>query len=314
MQNLPKGFHSTYTDCGEVRLHVVHNARATNTDGSLDDLRQPIVFLHGFPEFWAGWKPVLLELSSKYLLIAPDQRGFNLSDAPQRVSDYVPKKLVSDLLAMTSNLLGNRRFVLAGHDWGAAVAYAAAIGVPERLDALVIVNGVHPIPFQRALLEVPTQTAASQYIHYLRREDSAAAMSQDDYRRTFGMFEKFSPAPWLTSEWRHEYQKAWSQPGRLNAMLNWYRSSPVVVPVPGEPVPEAPLLAADPQRFSVKAPHLLIWGMKDIALQPASRAGLEQFAPGYRLVEIADGDHWVIHSHGKQIADEIDQFVSALAV
>ncbi len=313
MTGLPTGFRSIFSDCGEVRLHVVHNARATNSDGSLDDPRQPIVFLHGFPEYWAGWEPVLRELADKYLLIAPDQRGYNLSDAPQREADHAPRKLVSDLLAMTSNLIGNRKFVLAGHDWGAAVAYAAAIGVPERLCGLVIVNGVHPIPFQKALIEVPSQAAASQYFHYLRNADAEKQMSANSFRRTFGMFEKFSPAPWLTDEIREGYRKAWSQPGRLNAMLNWYRASPVVVPVPGEPIPDAPLLAADPQRFHVKAPHLLVWGMKDIALQPASRAGLEQFAPGYRLVEIADGDHWVIHTHGKQIAMEIDQFIDGLA-
>ena len=313
MQQLPRNFHSAFTDCGEVRLHFVHNAASVNADGTLDDLRTPIVFLHGFPEYWAGWKPVFPDLQDKYLLIAPDQRGYNLSDAPQRTESYTARKLVSDLLALTSNLLGNRKFVLAGHDWGAAVAYSAAISVPERLIALIIVNGVHPGPFQRALINDPAQIRASQYFHFLRAADSADRMSEDAFRRAFGMFEKFSPAPWLDEDEREGYRRAWSQPGRLNAMLNWYRASPIVVPLPGEPAPSAPLKDADPRKFAVAAPHLLVWGMKDPALLPSSRAGLEQFAARLSTVEIADGDHWVIHTHGARIAREIDTFLDSLA-
>jgi pimeloyl-ACP methyl ester carboxylesterase len=313
LQQLPRGFHSAYTDCGEVRLHFVHNAARVRDDGTLDDPRTPIVMLHGFPEYWAGWKPVFAGLQDRYLIIAPDQRGYNLSDAPLRTESYASKKLVSDLLALTSNLLGNRKFVLAGHDWGAAVAYSAAISVPERLTALVIVNGVHPIPFQKALIADEGQARASQYFHFLRAPDAAEKMSEDGFRRAFAMLEKFSAAPWLDDAEREAYRRAWSQPGRMNAMLNWYRSSPIVVPVPGEPVPAAPLADADPRKFMVSAPHLLIWGSRDPALLPASRAGLDRFAPLLQVVEIPDGDHWVIHTHGDRIAREMDAFVSALA-
>jgi pimeloyl-ACP methyl ester carboxylesterase len=312
LQNLPHGFQSSWSDCGEVRLHVVHNAAHTHPDGTLDDPRTPIVFLHGFPEYWAAWKPVMRTLATDFLLIAPDQRGYNLSDAPLRVSDYAAKKLVSDLLALSSNLLGNRRFVLAGHDWGASVAYAAAISVPERLLGLIIVNGVHPVLFQKALVENRAQAQASQYFHYLRADDAAERMSQDDFRRTFGMLEKFSATPWLDDEEREGYRKAWSQPGRLNAMLNWYRASPIVVPLDGEPLPPTPLKDGGPDRFGVAAPHLLVWGMQDVALLPVCRAGLERFAPQLSVVEIPDAGHWVIHTHGERVAQEIRTFVSGL--
>ena len=120
--------------------------------------------------------------------------------------------------------------------------------------------------FQKALVEDPAQAQASQYIHYLRADDAAERMSQDGFRRTFGMLEKFSATAWLDDEEREGYRKAWSQPGRLNAMLNWYRASPIVVPVDGEPMPPTPLKDAGPDRFSVAAPHLLVWGMQDTAL------------------------------------------------
>ncbi len=312
LQNLPQGFHSTFSDCGEVRLHVVHNARATRPDGMLDDSRTPIIFLHGFPEYWAGWKPVMRELARDYLLIAPDQRGYNLSDAPQRISDYAAKKLVSDLLALSSNLIGNRRFVLAGHDWGASVAYAAAIAVPERLKALVIVNGVHPVLFQKALVEDSDQMAASQYFHYLRANEATEKMAQDDFRRTFGMLERFSSVNWLDEDERRGYRRAWAQPGRLNAMLNWYRASPIVVPVEGQPVPPTPLKDGGPDRFGISAPHLVVWGMQDSALLPVCRKGLPRFAPRLSVVEIPDAGHWIIHTHGQKVAAEIRAFVEGL--
>ena len=314
MTDLPDGFQSAFIDCGAVTLHVVHNGRSIAQDGTIADARPAIVFLHGFPEYWAAWKPVLARLADDFLMIAPDQRGYNLSDAPQDVSAYATGKLVGDILAVADALLGpDRPFTLAGHDWGASVAYALAIGHSNRLNGLVIVNGVHPVTFQRALIRDAEQCAASQYFHILTAPNAAERMAENDYARTFSMFEKFSSSPWLDEAERAGYLAAWSQPGRLNAMLNWYRGSPIVVPEPGATGVKAPLAHGTPDHFSVRVPHLLLWGMADQALRPVARQGLEAFAPDLRLVEIADGDHWVIHTHGELVAGHIADFVGALA-
>lgn len=312
MHTLPDGFHSTLYDCGEVRLHAVHNSAVVDDNGVLQDERPAILFLHGFPEYWAAWKPVFPFLQDDYLLIAPDQRGYNLSDAPQEAEAYAASKLVADILALADRALGNRKFILCGHDWGASVAYALAIRNPQRLNGLVIANGVHPVLFQRALLHDEEQKQASQYFHTLTAEGAAQRMAEHEFSRTLSMFEKFSHTPWLDEEERDGYRKAWSDEARLNAMLNWYRSSPVVVPKPGEPVPAAPLAQGTPGHFGVTVPHLLIWGMQDQALLPVSRAGLEAFAPDLKLVEIAEGDHWLIHTHPEQIAGEIGSFAQQL--
>ncbi|MEZ5872365.1 MAG: alpha/beta hydrolase [Nitratireductor sp.] len=310
MTGLPAGFRSGFADCGEVRLHFVTNGEHDlGRTPAISDPRPVIVFLHGFPEYWAAWEPVMTRLAQDYLVIAPDQRGFNLSDAPERAENYATKKLVSDLLALTSTLIGNRKFVLAGHDWGASVAYAIAIGAPERISALIIVNGVHPVLFQRALVEDAAQREASQYFHILTAEGAAGRMSENGFARTFSMFEKFSSTPWLGPEERQGYLDAWSQPGRLQAMLHWYRSSPIVVPKPGEAGIEAPLASGTPARYGISMPHLVVWGMKDPALLPVSRLGLEAFAPKLQLVEIPDADHWIIHTHGEIVAGEIMKFL-----
>lgn len=312
MAELPEGFSSTFVDCGEVRLHVVHNAAGVDDGRTLRDDRSAIVFLHGFPEYWAGWQPVFRYLSKDYLLIAPDQRGYNLSDAPQPTESYAASKLVGDILAMADHLLRDRKFILCGHDWGASVAYALAIRHSERLKGLVIANGVHPVLFQRALLNDERQKQASQYFHILTAEGAAERMTEHDFARTLTMFEKFSHTPWLDDATRSAYRKAWSGEGRLNAMLNWYRASPVIVPKPGEPNPDAPLALGTPEQFSVRVPHLLVWGMKDQALLPVLRRGLEEFAPDLRVVEIYEGDHWVIHTHPEQIATQIGAFAQSL--
>jgi len=311
MQPLPPGFRSIYVDCDEVRLHAVTNDER-GPDGQLADPRPAIILLHGFPEFWAGWRPVMEHLGRDFLLIAPDQRGYNLSDAPEGLEAYRPKLLVADILALADRLLGNRTFLLCGHDWGASIAYALAIGAPRRLNGLVIVNGVHPVCFQRALLGDPAQMAASQYFHVLRAPEAASRLAEDGYRRLIGMFEKFSATPWLTDVERADYVEAWSRPGRLEAMLNWYRASPIIVPKPGEPVPDAPLASAPAEKFTVTVPHLLVWGERDEALRPSSHSGLGEFAPKLRRAAIAEGDHWVIHTHGGRVASEIAAFAREL--
>lgn len=307
MQPLPNGFSAARVDCGAVTLNVVTNAPDFE-GGRIADERPAMVFLHGFPEYWAGWKPALADLARDHLLIVPDQRGYNLSDAPPEIEAYAARHLVSDILGLTERLLGRRRFLLAGHDWGASVAYALAIGAPERLGGLAIVNGVHPVAFQRALVDDPEQRAASQYIHYLRAPDAARKLAENGHGRMLSMFEKFSATPWLTQAEKADYVEAWSRPGRLDAMLNWYRASPLVVPKPGEANVDAPLASAPAEKFLVKVPHLLLWGARDQALRPSSTACLGEFAPDLKRIEIADGDHWVIHSHGGRIAREIGHF------
>jgi pimeloyl-ACP methyl ester carboxylesterase len=308
---LPDGFHSRFVASGDIRLHVVDNA--ADPERPKADPRRPIVFLHGFPEFWIAWEPVFRHLASRYRVIAPDQRGYNLSDAPAGAARYRTGALAGDLFALADASIGGRKFLLAGHDWGASVAYAAAIAEPGRLAGLFVANGVHPVPFQRALLADPRQRLASQYIRYLRTEAATEGMSQDGCRRMFGMFEKLAPAPWLGADLREAYRRAWTRPGRVEAMLNWYRASPLVVPAPEENVSTAPLLHMAAEQVAVRVPHALAWGAQDVALLASAREGLADFCDDLSVTEIADAGHWLLHTHGRRIAAEIDAFAGRIA-
>ena len=202
----------------------------------------------------------------------------------------------------------DRPVLLAGHDWGASVAYALAFRHPDRVAKLVIANGVHPMTFQRALLAGGAQTKASQYMHVLRDPASDERMVEDGHRRTFNMLEKFSAAPWLTPERRAAYAKAWE--GALPTMLNWYRATPLVIPRPDDEPKPFPFTEEMLARYRVRMPHLLLWGMQDTALLPEAREGLEEFCDDLTLREIDGASHWLLHERPDEVAEAMRGFLA----
>lgn len=295
------GFDFGFLDTGEGRLHYACAG---------DPSRPLILCLHGFPEYWAAWSGVMTELADAFFLVAPDQRGFNLSFKPVGEEAYRTRKMVDDLAALADHLSPGRPFILAGHDWGASVAYAYAFGHADRLTHLVIANGAHPVCFQRAILADEGQRSASQYFHTLRAPGAAARMAENDFARTMKMLAGFSRTDWLTPEIAAGYRAAWAEPGAMEAMLHWYRSSPIVVPRPGEDAADAPLLAVTPARVMVAVPHLVLWGEADEALRPACLEGLDDFAPDLTIQRVPGAGHWILHEKPADVASAMRAFLA----
>src|SRR5262245_63559858 len=149
-----------------------------------------VVFLHGFPEYSGAWDGVLPAFGHVHA-VAPDQRGYARSSKPEGVDAYRVKNLVRDVLALGDQLSPGRPFALVGHDWGASVAYAAAIAAPNRISRLAVINGVHPGPFQRALIEDEAQREASAYIYYLRDPRAEERLSAKNFEKFLGMITRF---------------------------------------------------------------------------------------------------------------------------
>jgi epoxide hydrolase 4 len=276
------------------------------------DVGAPLVlFLHGFPEYSGAWDDVLPMFAAQFHAVAPDQRGYGRSSKPEGIEAYRVKNLVRDVLALGDRLSPTRPFSLVGHDWGASVAYAAAIAAPNRISRLAVINGVHPGPFQRALIEDEAQREASSYMHYLRAPEAEARLSANGFEKLLGMLSRFGPQPWLTPEKRAGYVEAWSEPDALTGMLNWYRASPLVVPQPGETVDPAGIMKLDPALLRIRMPHLVIWGMDDRALLPVSRATLADYCDDLRVREIAGADHWVVHQRTAEVAGHLQDFLAA---
>lgn len=261
----------------------------------------PLLMLHGFPEYGGAWGDLAPHLAERFHCLAPDQRGYGQSWTPDGVGNYALSHLVSDMAALAEQF--DIPLCVLGHDWGASVAYGLAMFRPDLVSRLIIANGVHPVPFQRAMGAGGAQSKASQYINALRAPDAATRFSADQFALLEQFFRHGMGVDWLTEARMQDYRSEWARPGRLQAMLNWYRASPLVVAKPDEPSTDLPELPLD--RLMVRCPHLLLWGPEDKALLPESTTGLEDFAPDLTRVEIPGTDHWLHHQKPQEVARAI---------
>ena len=254
-----------------------------------DPAHPPVILLHGFPESHRTWRGIIPDLARDHYVIAPDQRGFARSSKPEGVGHYTADKILADLIALADHLSIDR-FTLIGHDWGGAIAWMAALGRPDRVERLVIVNAPHPFLFQRALIEEPEQRKASQYITRFRDTTIDRGLTGAGLERFLGStFAKHITGA-IAGEDKAAYLDEWSQPGAMTAMLNWYRASGVIVPAMGEDAPRPAFL--DKPFPPVTQDTLVIWGMRDTALLPVLVDDLGPFVPKL-TVEKIDAGHFV---------------------
>ncbi|WP_432708193.1 alpha/beta fold hydrolase [Pedobacter sp.] len=268
---LETGWKSTKLVVNGLSLHVVE---AGPSNGPL------LILLHGFPEFWWAWRHQIAPLAkSGYHVLAPDLRGYNLSDAPQEVSSYVLDKLVADVISLADHYRAER-FYLAGHDWGGIVAWGVAASHSNRLERLVIMDAPHPDLFTEDILKHPTQALRSTYValfqlpwlpeQVLGTLNFAALRSMVE---ASGRDNAFKPGE------LQRYAKAWAQPGSLTAMLNYYRGL---------------RLRKKPDRPAhILCPTLLLWGEKDSFLEHhVARTSLKHCSNG-RLYIVKGATHWL---------------------
>ncbi len=161
--NLEQVIKHDYAQIGGVRLHYAHAGYGEKL----------VVLLHGFPECWYSWQHQLLALSDKYTVVAPDMRGYNLSDKPPRVEDYKIEKLVDDVTGLIRHL-GRERAAIVGHDWGAGVTWATAMKHPEYFWKLAALQ-VPPWPVWKKNLTL--ETAFGELVHVLLSNPLSARMA-----------------------------------------------------------------------------------------------------------------------------------------
>jgi pimeloyl-ACP methyl ester carboxylesterase len=287
-----------YAQLNGIRLHYVSAG-----SGKL------ILFVHGFPEFWYAWKKQLLEFGKDHLAVAPDMRGYNLSEKPTGVDRYRLKFLVEDLRALAEHL-GQKSFVLVGHDWGGVVAWAFALHYPDYLQKLVVINAPHPAIFERELRENPAQQRASEYMLMFQTSRAEQILSANDYAFLVdGVLREGLNAGHFTDEDRRAYLDAWSKPGALTGGLNYYRAAHVGPPGP-EGTPAKGSFVGELPTLTVKVPTFVIWGEKDPYLLTGNLAGLDEFVRNLAIQRIPDGTHWVIHEKPALVNDSIRAFLA----
>jgi pimeloyl-ACP methyl ester carboxylesterase len=268
----------------------------------------PVILVHGFPESHRTWREIAERLNDELRLVMPDLRGFADTDRPQDVADYTTDILIADIFAL-ADAMGIERFALVGHDWGGAIAWAAALRGDPRIERLAIVNSPHPLIFQKSLIEDGEQRAASQYMRAFRNPGMEAGIEAMGYDAFFEKsFSKHADLSLISPQERRIYIDQWSRPGALTAMLNWYRSSQVVVPPIGDN-------AAMPDWVERGIPKLripvrVIWGLEDKALLPIQLEGMGEVGDDVDLFPLKGVGHFAPWEAPDQVAAALRPFLA----
>jgi pimeloyl-ACP methyl ester carboxylesterase len=276
-----------YAEVGDVRLHYVEAG-----DGPL------IVLLHGFPEFWYGWRRQIEPLAAAgFRVVAPDMRGYNLSSRPEGVHAYDIELLAADIRGFIEQM-GDPAALLVGHDWGGSVAWATAMNHPEVVDRLAILNAAHPRKLSQGLHH-PGQLRKSWYFFFFALPDLPESVVKANHWHFFRHF--LSDArPAFTPEETERYIEAWSQPGAASGMINYYRSSV-----------RTPPKRAEAAIHSIKASTLVIWGQDDSYLGEELAEPEHDDVPNLDRVErIPDASHWVHHDASERVNQLLIDFAA----
>ena len=269
----------------------------------------PVILLHGFPESHRTWAKVAPLLADRFRLIMPDLRGFGESDRPQDVAAYSTDTLIADVLAL-ADALGVDRFALVGHDWGGAVAWAAALRGNSRIERLAIVNSPHPAIFQRSIIAHDAQRAASQYIRAFRDPGMEARVEAMGFAAFFD--KSFAPHVDLASippEDRAQSIAEWSRPGALTAMFNWYRASQIIVPAIGEEAALPDWVVRGVPKLTI--PVQVIWGLDDKALLPIQLDGIGEVGDDVEVVPLDKVGHFAPWQAPGKVAAALGGFLGS---
>jgi len=274
----------------DIGLHVVLAGPANG---------KPLIFLHGFPEFWFAWRGQIDHfVSLGYRVIIPDQRGYNLSDKPAGVASYSIDLLAKDVVGVLDAVAGSKAFVV-GHDWGAAVTWYLAAQYPARIRRAVMLSVPHPRVFIKNLFRNPTQLRKSWYMFLfqlpwlpefiVRRQDWALLVR--------ALRDTSVPGVCSDSD-LEQYKESWTKKGALTAMLNSYRAALL----------RPSKLLLDPETSRVKVPALLIWGRNDqFAVETMARESLQHCDDG-RLEMFETASHWIQHEQPAQLNNMLSEF------
>lgn len=236
-----------------------------------------VVMIHGFPDYWATWKPLMATLNrAGYRTAALDNRGYNLSDKPDGEAAYAMPNLVGDVAAVIE-AEGQKNAIIVGHDWGAAISWQVVFTRPDLVNRLIIMSVPHPVGFAREMATNADQQKNSQYARNFQQPG----------------FEKYLTAEGLAGWVKDPLEKAGYveafKRSSLVGMLNYYRAN-----YPKTTNDKDGLVAAKTPMINV--PVLVIHGMKDKALNAAGHAGTwDHVSQDTTVLMIPSADHFVQH-------------------
>lgn len=254
-----------------------------------------VVLLHGFPELWYAWRRQIPALAAAgFRVIAPDLRGFNLSDKPRGIASYGIGPVVEDIRVLIESA-GAGRASVVGHDIGAVVAWALAMRHRAHVDRIAILNGPHPMVMLRGLLH-PLQLLASWYVFMFQLPWLPELLaSRKGHALLMQPLDQIPGAAQWASHERDAYRRAFAQPGALRAMINYYRAL------------LRPSTARGLRR--VDAPVLVLWGDRDAYLRPTLARPGRRWAADIRVEHLPDVGHFIQHERPDLVNDRLITFL-----
>ena len=281
-------FEESFIETNGVKLHVV---TAGPEDGPL------VVLLHGFPEYWKGWKhqiPALVEAG--YRVMVPDQRGYNTSEKPAKISDYDIDLLAGDILGLIDHA-GRDKAHVVGHDWGAVVAWWLGIHHGDRLNKLAILNVPHPIVMRKHLMKNRSQLKKSWYIFFFQIPFiPEQAFIRNGGEKMLQMLKTTSNPGSFSEEDLAGQAQSWANPGCPRSMINWYRAMMRRV-------------ASRQEQVRISVPLQMIWGKNDIALGSEMAAPSLDYCDDGQLEMIEEATHWVQHDAPERVNEILIEFL-----
>ena len=278
-------------DISFTRIAV--NGVCLNVAEAGPDTGRLVILLHGFPEYWGAWEGYFEPLAAAgYHVVAPDQRGYNLSDRPSEIAAYDVDALAADVLGVADHF-GQRRFAVVGHDWGGLVGWWIATRHPGRLQQLAVMNAAHPSVWREAMKSLPEQRRRSWYVRFFQlRLVPEALLSALGCKALADIVRGRARPDTVTPAMLDRYRAAWRAPGAITAMLNWYRAFWRK---------DLPASAG----LRLMTPVLLIWGERDLAgVRALAEASIGLCEDG-QAIYLKDATHWVQH-------DEPERCIAAL--
>jgi len=288
-----------------------------------------VILLHGFPELAYSWRHQVGPLAAAgYRVIVPNQRGYGASSAPAAVEAYDLESLAADVAALV-RWAGAGPAVVIGHDWGAPVAWHAALRYPGLVRAVGSLSVPHAARPSRPPLELMREAAGPNHIHYIdyfQQPGVAEAEFEADVRAgLLGFYwsisgdaprdERFRPirrgarfidsfAPpaqlpaWLTAADLDVYVEAFARSG-FRGGLNWYRN-----------VDRNWERSADLAGAVVRQPALFVTGSRDPARNPPAIERLRDVVPDLRVFAILEGcGHWTQQERPAAVTGAILRFL-----
>ncbi len=257
-----------------------------------------VLLLHGFPEFWYGWRKQIPALADAgYRVWVPDQRGYNLSDKPPAIAAYNLDTLALDIVGLM-DAAGVEQAYVVGHDWGAAVAWWLGIKHAHRVRRLAILNVPHPAVMRRYMRTHLSQLRKSWYMFFFQIPRLPEyLLGRRNHEVMVRMLRSTARPDAFTEEDFRTYRQAWSRPGALTGMIHWYRAMFQRPPAPAT-------------SYRVPVPVRIIWGRQDPVLEwPLAPLSLDLCDQG-EVHWIHGATHWLQHEEAEEVNGALLEFLA----